>query len=478
MGTYQNPIVQGLQAGIELKNKRQQNELEGKRIENEAKYHQSLIDDAQSRLKESHDEFQAQNELAKQAHAVQMLGAKQAIQNELLTTGASPGFSVKAQNPDGTVTYTGAHDHPLMPDTEVTLPSPEKYTRNQADLQRIKLAPQTEQKIAEETAKQQSELQKQLQVDAARETLKGNITAANQKAHDAVLLQIRKDTDEASLGRANIQAGATLGAASIHANATTQAARIRTGAEMFGQGGADPSPYIQGIQDGTLTQQQLNDTFKGQPLAGAYIKQAAFNGAKMVPITDKQQATVGNLQQLYSLIPKMEQLANTSTVMHPAQVYEMNREIQAEIAKVATTVAGDAGQRLQKALIDKAGGFTVGPFTSKEQAVNRIANFKRVVQDTFNDTLQSQSPTQRASIWGRVTGTLGAPGASAGQAAGQGQPAQAPPSLGGLPTQAPPTGSEQAPPTGSEQAPAGPQAPQKKLVTVRKPDGTYVKEYR
>lgn len=466
MGAEYNPIVSGLQSGLQLRQQREQQKIEQERVQNERDYHDKLIEDSQQKLKQAQDQFDATHKLAESAHQVQLLGLKQGMQESLLKTGQAPGFSKLSDNPDGTVSYGAAGDHPLFPGSQITLPSPAMYAKNQADLERITLAPKTEQKISETDAAEAAKASKQLEVDSAKLAAEHKNKLAETAAHDSVLMQIRKDQDDANLNRTKITAGATLGAASLHSQATVRAAQIRTGAELFGdpsEGKQDPSPYIQALQNGTMTDEQLKAQFQGQPVAAAYIRQAAFQGGKIVPITNQQQATISSLRQLTALVPKMEDLMDTSLIMSPLQKSEKSKEIQTEIAKIAITLGGDKGQRLQKMLIDKAEGFTLGMLTTKSQSVSRIANYQRVIKETFEDVLQSQSPTQKTAMWRTVQGGAAGGSGQAGGQQGQGQPSQpAQPPVATMPTTQPPA----------------PEQSSKRLVSVRKPDGTWTKEWR
>lgn len=441
MGAAINPVVQGLQYGMKLKQEREDRKIAQQKADQEGQYQQSLIDDAQAKLQEGHDQFQATHKLAEQAHNVQMLSAQQGINQSLLQTGYAPGFSTVGEDKDkGTVDYQASFDHPLMPGAKVTLPSPERYAQLQADRERITLAPKTEQKVTEEQAKNDAEAERQLKVDAAKLAAEHQNKLSEQAQHDSILTQIAKDKALNDLERTKITAGATMGAASLHSAATIKAAQIRTGADMFGapdDGKVDPSPYIKALQTGQMTQEQLDNQFKGQPIAASYLKQTAYKVGGIVPITNAQQTSVGALQQLKALVPKMEELANTSTILSPIQAYERSKEIQAEVVKVAITIGGDKGQRLQKMLIDKAEGFIPGALTPKAQALQRIENFNRVVKDTFDDLFQSQSKEQKTALWGTVTGGNGSGGATQAQPAPSTVPLVPPP--GGAPVASPGT---------------------------------------
>ena len=439
MGSYSNPIVSGLQAGLQLRQSREAREQDALRIENEKQrinderqYHQDTIQEAKDRLSQAGKQFEATNKLAQQAAQLQLLGHQQAAMDHLLKGDSVPGITANpSTNPNPqTVTYNVAPDHPLFPQTQITLPHPEVYAQHQADLERIGLKPKTEQKIAETQAGKEEDYKRTIDLETAKAQAQSQL-----KQYELSVQKLMADQRNATtLGAAGIHANAALGAAQIHGEASKAAAKIRTGVALFDPdgGGIDPQPYIQGILNGTLTDKQLDSSFKGAPAASNYIKQMVYQGANGAqPLSDVQQKNLSNYHSLTDLIPKLQQLANGS-VLNPLQNYELGKEIQGEIAKVANTLGGDKGQRLQKMLIEKADGLVPGPLTPKNIANERVNNYIRVLTNSFNDEFNGNSAAQRDHFATSIglTKYWGSNGGQAGQAPQQGTPQQPTPPVG------------------------------------------------
>lgn len=408
-----NDILQSFVTGQarkdQLKQQQIQNELAQQTQDQANDYHQSLIEDAQTQLEETKKQNAHHVKIAQALHD-QGLGALQASLADSVQKGQTiPGATMLDSGVDASTGHKWnrwqlpayANDPNGKP-TVVQLMDPEDYAKRQAEYARIAEAPKVEAKIAEEVGKQQAIGDKQKEIDDRQNVFKSQ----QQLDHDNVLKRMNDDRIKNAMNVSKVHAGATLGAASIHARATTDAAKIRTGADLFGtageEGKVDPSPYITALRDGRMTQEQFDNQFKGTPIAGNYLKRTAFESAGIVAITNKQQVNLGSYQQLYALLPKLNQLA-TNSALKPWENYELSKELNAEIAKVANGLGGDRGQRLQKMLIDKASGFIPSMVTPTGMAKARVANFERVLKETFKDDFSTQSESQRKALWNQVS---------------------------------------------------------------------------
>ena len=416
-------IIEIMKSAASKNLEQQRIQLEGQRTESEAQDRLARQDQAAKELQRQEKEFQMNHDLAVKssealmtAHKIANSQALQQMGQTYQQTGVAPGGA--SMSPAISTQANGqANASPTNPaqatsqmmsipgvDGSIQVASPEAAASAQAARAEIAAAPgrKTEElKQGLETTRQVALTQATQEAETKRQAI---INAQNQ----ASALKLRQMDIAGENYRNSVSTGTQLKIAmlpySVFNNMDPQSRNNIV------------QPSVDALNDGTMSAKQVQQQFneKGMMGAGTAVI-SSFMGAGGVPPTDKQ---VQFLQQVKPIIDNLTPIAQyiqalpktsgsleshvagfmNSTLLNP-DLEAKYKQIEFQIATVAKTLGGDAGQRLQKALLAPAeGGYLPNKFQPTTANVSNYNKLVDVVHKAIDSELGSIPVAQRANI--------------------------------------------------------------------------------
>lgn len=291
------------------------------------------------------------------------------------------------------------------------LPTQETYASKQANVQRILNQPGAE--VEANKIRLETERQAQIaQITQDAMTTRQLLTEGQQQTAAANLEKIRQAGENA---RNQVTQGTLMSIAKMNS-------------PMYMFNSIDPEakkamtqPSIQAMYDGNMSVDQVQKEFAAKGLTGGGLfttGQFMANGG--VPPSEKQVEfkksmdpviqSLGLIRKYISMLPDAEStlggsakahilgLTTNSAIVNP-DLDALYKQIEFNIATVAKNVGGDAGQRLQQALLaPAAGGFMPNKYIPKPANVSTYNRFVGVINNLFDSNFANMPAGQKANI--------------------------------------------------------------------------------
>jgi hypothetical protein len=366
------------------------------------------VKEVQDRLDQQKTEFNAQHALAikaadmvRQLNEYKVLQDKTSIAQHIMGGGAVPG---DAQAPVGGNETTGnfspvggitdpnttsvMHQIPMgdgQPPLQMTLPTPNAYATQQANIARITNAPAEEAKTRESVATQSAMTDKLLAGKAADDE---RVQAA--KAQD-FLRETQREKAQADL---QLQ---------LERMRTASAERIN--ASKNNGSSIDVEPLIQDGVNGNLSQEELNRmaiTKQDKAMITNGVLQAGgrlYTQAQkdVIPTFVNAVKTVGNMDEFIANQPQSKnwlaaQIGGLGTAFD-SKLNNLQDMIKADTMAIAKTIQGAKGQRIMNLELKLAqGGFVPKRNQTLEENVIRRNQYVQSLQDVVRANLSSLPP--------------------------------------------------------------------------------------
>ena len=399
-----------------------QRQLQAKQLAQEAQARADQLQLEKDKFNEEVNQHSISNKAAKAlldanlaAHQAGLLQASQQMGTTYQNTGVAPAgatFSPAASStPGGTPNFTPANSADATSQVmqipgmgAQTVLSPEQAAARQSNIDETLAAP----KRKTEELKQGLETQRQVAVTTATQAEETKRQATINAQNQAAAIKLKKMEIEGENYRNSVSTATQLKIAQMpYAIFNNMDPQTRT---------AIVQPSVDALNSGDMSATQVQKEFNEKGMAGAGTAViSAFMGSGGVPPTDKQVQFKQQIKPIIDSLPLIQQYINLlpksisgpggvmAGLTHPdmlnPQLEATMKQITFNIANVAKTIGGDAGQRLQKALLEPAeGGYLPSKYKSTAYNISNFNKLMDVVNSSIDSNLGSLPPAQRSHI--------------------------------------------------------------------------------